>query len=88
MHDSECWSPQHPETAAKTIWNCDETAFNTESTAEKVLAKRCAKGDYEVNGGSGREYIIIIKPYLKKAVEGHGSSVYRVSDSAWMDGEA
>ena len=43
----------------QTIWNCDETAFTTETISLKVIAKRGAKGVYEVGGGSGREYITV-----------------------------
>ena len=44
--------------AAKQVWNCDETAFTTETTSQKALAKGC-KGVYEVGGGSKREHITV-----------------------------
>ena len=30
----------------------------------------------------------LLNPISKKTVEGHEGTVYRVSDSVWMDGEA
>ena len=48
------------EELAKRIWNCDETAFATDTASNKILARRGAKQVHEVGGGSGREHITVL----------------------------
>ena len=49
-----------PEELAKRMWNCDVTAFATDTASKKILARRGAKQVHEVGGGSGREYITVL----------------------------
>ena len=49
-----------PEELAKRLWNCDETAFATDTASKKILARRGAKQVHEVGGGSGREHITVL----------------------------
>ena len=48
------------EEPAKSMWNCDETAFATDVVSKRILAKRGEKNVHETGGGSGREYIAVL----------------------------
>ena len=47
-----------PEVAHR-MWNCDETAFCTSSTSQKLLCKRGVRSLHEVGGGTGREHTTV-----------------------------
>lgn len=40
------------------LWNCDETAFATDTASKKILARRGEKSVHETGEGSGREYVM------------------------------
>ena len=45
----------------KRIWNCDETGFCLSATSKKILAKRGNRDVHETMGGSGCEYITLLR---------------------------
>ena len=44
----------------KRTWNCDETAFATDTASKKVLSRRGERNVHETGGGSGREYVTVL----------------------------
>ena len=48
------------EQLAKRMWNCDETAFATDTASKKILARRGAKQVHVVGDNSGSEYITVL----------------------------
>ena len=47
------------EAISARLWNCDETAFCTSVSSQKLLARRGMKAVHEIGGGSGRQYITV-----------------------------
>ena len=48
------------EELGKRMWNCDETAFATDTASKKVLSRRGERNIHETGGGSGREYVTVL----------------------------
>ena len=79
--------PSDPSIATR-LWNCDETAFCTAVSAQKILCKRGSRDVHETGGGSGREHITVhcccsasgerLPPYILYK----GKNLYQ----RWMEG--
>ena len=47
------------EAISTRLWNCDETAFCTSVSSQKLLARRGMRTVHEIGGESGRQYITV-----------------------------
>ena len=80
----ECNVLDMPDLSSR-LWNADETAFCTAVASPKVLARRGSRCVYKTAGGSGRDYITVIRAGAADGVRLPPYTLYGTSKSGWME---